>query len=236
MWEGQLAQLATTHRVVSWDWRGVGASDKPRGGYTAETVARDLNALIEHIDAGPVVSIGHGIGSHATLMAAVNRPDQVSKMILASTAPWFSGDRGVAGGMSDEFIAWWRDVTVGTEGRGSFYGTAFAELGANWLFHETPHPAVLHSVLDQALSWPHFVANAYIADFSRIDNEPIFDRVIFPTRIIQGRHDRKQRYEGAVYLARRIPGAELHTLEHSAHMGHLEEPNRFNQLIREFAA
>ena len=51
---------------------------------------------------------------------------------------------------------------------------------------------------------------------------------------MQGRHDRKQRYEGATYMASRIKGARLVTLEHSAHMGEIEELNTFNQALSSF--
>lgn len=55
-----------------------------------------------------------------------------------------------------------------------------------------------------------------------------------PALLIQGRHDRKQRYEGAVYLASRIKNARLVTLENSAHMGQIEELNAFNAALRDF--
>ena len=72
MWEGQVAHLANSHRTITYDWRGTGASDKPRSGYTCEAVAADLCALIEKLDAAPAILVGHGIGTHAMILAAVS--------------------------------------------------------------------------------------------------------------------------------------------------------------------
>jgi pimeloyl-ACP methyl ester carboxylesterase len=52
--------------------------------------------------------------------------------------------------------------------------------------------------------------------------------------IAQARHDRKQRYEGAVYLAKHLPNAKLVTFEHSSHMPHIEEMALFNEELRAF--
>jgi pimeloyl-ACP methyl ester carboxylesterase len=41
-------------------------------------------------------------------------------------------------------------------------------------------------------------------------------------------------YAGAVHTAGLLRNARLVTLEHSAHMGHMEELNSFNQILSRF--
>lgn len=104
MWEGQVAALADQYRTVTYDWRGTGASDKPRTGYTPDRLASDLCELVERLDLAPAVLVGHGIGSHITLIAATERPDLTCGIALASGAPWFGGDLdGTPGGLSKKF-------------------------------------------------------------------------------------------------------------------------------------
>jgi len=81
MWENQVAGLADRFRILTYDWRGTGDSDKPRSGYTAEAAAGDLIALVEALGIAPAALVGHGIGAQLTLMAATARPDIVSKMV-----------------------------------------------------------------------------------------------------------------------------------------------------------
>lgn len=235
MWEGQVAALADRFRTLTWDWRGTGASAKPRAGYTCEAVAADLARLVEHTGAGAAALVAHGIGTHAAMSLAVSRPELVKALVLVSSAPWFTGERdGVAGGLSAEFIRFLQERNGLDGGRGVPYAQACAELGERWLFHHPPAAAVQQAILEQALAWPQVVINAYAASMRGIDHRDRLGRIACPTLLVHGRHDRKQRYEGAVYMAHRIPKARLLTLEDSAHMGQIEELNTFNDAVREF--
>jgi non-heme chloroperoxidase len=235
MWESQVAALASRYRTVTYDWRGTGASDKPRSGYTPEALAGDLCALVERLNLGPAVLVGHGIGSHVTLIAASNRQDLTRGVVLASGAPWYGGDvDGTPGGLSRDFIAFLKRANEFGDPRGVPYPQACAELAEKWLFHQPQSPAVHQSILEQALSWPQVVINTIAGNLVGLDHRERLRHLECPTLVIQGRHDRKQRYEGAVYLAQRIKNARLVTLENSAHMGQIEELNAFNGALREF--
>ncbi len=235
MWEGQVAALAGQYRTVTYDWRGTGASDKPRAGYTPDRMASDLCELVARLDLAPAVLVGHGIGSHITLIAAAERPHLTCGIVLASGAPWFGGDLdGTPGGLSKEFIAFLKRANEFGDPRGVPYPQACAELAEQWLFHDPQPHAVHHAILEQALSWPQVVINMIAGNLAGLDHRKRLLNLQCPTLLIQGRHDRKQRYEGAVYLANRIKNARLVTLENSAHMGQIEELNAFNAALREF--
>lgn len=236
MWESQVAHFALAYRTITWDWRGTGASDKPATGYTVEVCAADLCALIERMGAAPALVVGHGIGTHAMLLAADARPELVKAMVLVSAAPWFSGERdGAAGGVSQAFLDYLARTNALADERGVPYARACEELG-DWLFHRPQSPAVMQWLLDQAFTWPQFVINEYARSMRDLDHRERMRRIGCPTLIIQGRHDRKQRYEGAVTMAKLIRGARLVTLEDSAHMGEIEEVRAFNRHVGAFFA
>ena len=90
-------------------------------------------------------------------------------------------------------------------------------------------------MLDQALTWPQYVLNAYAESMRAIDHRPHLASLSCPIIIVQGRHDRKQRYEGAVHMARMIPGAQLVTFENSSTMANIEEVDAFTRAVAEFA-
>jgi pimeloyl-ACP methyl ester carboxylesterase len=235
-WESQVAALAGEFRTVTFDWRGTGASSKPRTGYTFEVAAADVRTLIERLDLAPAVLVGHGLGAHLALIAAHAAPEAVKGLFLTAAAPWFSGERdGMVGGVSDDFLRFMISrAKDSASGGGVPYAQTCYELGDKWLFHRPQSPGVYQTVLDQALDWPQHVMNAYANSMREIDHRARLPLLPCPTVIVQGRHDKKQRYEGAVHMAHLIPGARLHTLENSATMTNMEEVDAFNRLLVEF--
>jgi non-heme chloroperoxidase len=231
-WESQIAAFAPHHRTLSFDWRGTGASDKPRGGYTGETAAADIMALMEKLGAAPAILVGHGLGAHLALMAAEARPEMVRGLFLTGAAPWFAGERdGKVGGVSEDFLRF--IIEQGSKIETPYAQTCF-DLGDKWVFHRRQSPGVYHAMLEQALEWPQYVVNSYAESMRAIDHRARVGAIRCPTVIAQGRHDRKQRYEGAVHLAQMIKGAELVTLEESGTMANVEEVGRFNEALHEF--
>lgn len=62
-WEYQLNELpAHGLRIIAYDRRGFGKSDKPWGNYDYDTLASDLNALLEELDLREVTLVGFFYG------------------------------------------------------------------------------------------------------------------------------------------------------------------------------
>ena len=63
MWEYQATYLASQGlRVISYDRRGFGRSDKPWTGYDYDTFADDLAALLDALDVGEATLVGFSMG------------------------------------------------------------------------------------------------------------------------------------------------------------------------------
>jgi pimeloyl-ACP methyl ester carboxylesterase len=77
-----MPRLANNYRVVAVDLRGMGGSDKPRGGYTKKTMAEDINQLIHALEAKSAYVAGHDIGSMVAYSLAANHPEAVRKLVL----------------------------------------------------------------------------------------------------------------------------------------------------------
>ncbi|MDP5044799.1 alpha/beta fold hydrolase [Leeuwenhoekiella sp. NPDC079379] len=63
MWEYQVEPLINAgHRVIAYDRRGFGKSDKPWGGYDYDTLAKDLNDLINVLNLTNITLVGFSMG------------------------------------------------------------------------------------------------------------------------------------------------------------------------------
>ena len=72
------------YRVVTFDNRGIGATEDAEG-FTTEQMVGDTAAIIEKLDAGPVRVVGVSMGSFIAQELMVVRPDLVSAAVLMAT-------------------------------------------------------------------------------------------------------------------------------------------------------
>lgn len=81
-WIGVMPRLARNHTVVAPDLRGLGLSEKTRGGYDKQTIADDIDALIKQMGAKSAVVVGHDMGGKAAYILSLSHPKSVSKLVL----------------------------------------------------------------------------------------------------------------------------------------------------------
>jgi pimeloyl-ACP methyl ester carboxylesterase len=229
LWEQQVHHLSGSFRTVVYDHRGVGASDKPRSGYTVQRLADDLHALVGGLGLSDAILVGHGLGGHVVLRCVAEHPEVAGRIVLCSAAPWYVGDKDGAGGFSAEFAD---DLAS---------GMARNAAQANWdlierhLFHADPGLATKIAILQMALAWPLHVLRELMEDLPTVDHRQTLGSIAQPALVLHGRHDRKNRYEGAEALVEGLPNARLVTFEHSAHSPFLEEVEGFNEALAAFA-
>jgi pimeloyl-ACP methyl ester carboxylesterase len=82
----RLVALLSPRRVVTFDFLGWGASDKPAGyPYTAKNQEGDLDAVIRYLNLGKVVLVAHDASGPPAIDWALDHPDQVAALILLNT-------------------------------------------------------------------------------------------------------------------------------------------------------
>jgi pimeloyl-ACP methyl ester carboxylesterase len=74
--------LAETHRVLLYDLRGHGLSERAKIGYDVETMRLDLDAVAGAFSADPITLVGHSYGAVVALRFAMARPERVAKLVL----------------------------------------------------------------------------------------------------------------------------------------------------------
>ena len=85
-WSWQLAHFVTRHRVIAVDLRGHGRSSAPEAGYEPLVFAADVARLLEQLDCGPVVAVGHSMGALVASALAVEHPEMVQALVAVDPA------------------------------------------------------------------------------------------------------------------------------------------------------
>lgn len=101
LWYFSLAPvLARRHRVVLYDLRGHGRSDRTEGGYALSPMSEDLSAVVDAATDGTVSLVGFSFGAAIALRYAVDHPDRVDALVavepplpmdLGAPEAWFLG-------------------------------------------------------------------------------------------------------------------------------------------------
>lgn len=82
-----VALLAKHYKVVAFDNRGVGRTDKPDIPYTLEMMTEDTAGLLKALDIESTHVIGISLGGRIALQFTLAHPDMVEKLVLVSTGP-----------------------------------------------------------------------------------------------------------------------------------------------------
>ena len=82
MWPPLATVLATDHRVIVPDLRGIGLSSKPEGGYEKKNQARDIAGVLDALKIDKIDLVAHDIGNMVAYAFCAQYPVRVKKLVL----------------------------------------------------------------------------------------------------------------------------------------------------------
>lgn len=85
--------LATSCRVVAFDPRGAGRSDKPNIPYSIDGMAEDALGLLDHLDIARATVLGCSMGGRTALMLALDHKERVERLVLAASSAYVPPNR-----------------------------------------------------------------------------------------------------------------------------------------------
>ncbi len=92
-WDVIAPALSPKHKVLGYDLRGRGLSDKPPEGYSEAQHIRDIQGLLDNLNLERTVLMGHSLGGYIALAFAALYPDRVAGLILLDAGGELSQDR-----------------------------------------------------------------------------------------------------------------------------------------------
>jgi pimeloyl-ACP methyl ester carboxylesterase len=92
-WDHQVAHFAEKRRVIRLDLRGHGESGGA-GVRTIEELARDVLALLDHLEIERFVLVGHSMGGMISQTIALAHPERVERLVLVNSIGRMTYSRG----------------------------------------------------------------------------------------------------------------------------------------------
>jgi 3-oxoadipate enol-lactonase len=220
MWDPQVAALKDRYCILNYDMRGHGKSAAPAGPYTLDMLADDVLGLMKHLGIERAKYIGLSIGGMIGQHLALKEPKRFEKMVLADTGH----------AQTPETIKQWEERIRIAESQGMkplVPGTM--ERWFTPAFRDKP----------EARKIAEIVASTPVAGYvgcgqaiMKLNTTARLSDIKLPVLVITGESDGAA--AGTKYIGEHVPGAKFVSIPQAAHIANIEQPEKFNQALREF--
>lgn len=223
-WGAQIEDFARDHDVVAFDMPGHGLSGKLDAPPSFELMARTLEGVLAHIDAGPAHLVGISVGGMIAQVFALRRPHRVRSLSLIATLCTFPEPVREALRERARVARAEGMAKIALLSNDRWFTPAFRDRRPDMLDRATK------SLL---LQDPDFHASMWEM-IAGLDLEAQLPAITCPTLVAAGAEDINAPIAAAEKIASLIAGASLHELAGLGHFPPFEAPAPFNALLRRF--
>ncbi|PZU11594.1 pyrimidine utilization protein D [Sphingomonas sp.] len=229
-WAPNLAALSADHRILAYDHRGTGRSERalPHADLPDAGMVGDVIDLMDSLDIPAAHIIGHAAGAMIAMDLAARAPDRVRSIVTING--WAKAD--------PHFLRCFAARLAILRGAGT---EAFLRAQpiflypANWI---SAHTDELEMELPhQIASFPGAeIVERRIAALAAFDITPVADRIMAPVQVIVSEDDMLVPSDAGRRLAALLPRAELASLQWGGHAVNITDPQGFAQAVLPFLA
>jgi 3-oxoadipate enol-lactonase len=222
-WAPVVPALAERYRVLWFDNRGIGDSDKPEGPYTARLMADDALQVLDEADIERAHVLGASLGGMIAQELAAAAPERVDKLVLCCTTP---------GGAATVPMP---EVTVRlfAEAQTLAPEIALRRFVENALAADAS-AELIQELYELRVANPPDPAGWQAQAAAGRTFEGIAGELGAPTLIVTGTDDNVVDPQNSDVLAERIPGAEVQRIDRAGHLFFWEQPAAFVRIVTEF--
>ncbi len=239
-WKMQIPYLARHCRVVTFDGRGNGRSDRPTeaAAYAETQYAADALAVLDATGTDRAVIVGFSMGAQRGLLLAAEHPERVDGAVFIGPAYQGGGEP-----LTERLAHPWAEPLDTDEGWAKYNKhywlrdyEGFLEFFFSKIFVE-PHST---KPIEDCLGWglettgETLVLTGEAPGLGPEEMRDVAKRVQCPVLVLHGTHDAITSPSRGTALAEHTGGG-LVLLEGSGHAPHVRDPVKTNLLLRDFA-
>ena len=232
VWDLFAPTMVDSFRVLAPDLRGYGQTDKPPTGYSARELAEDLYAFSRALELEPFHLVGHSVGTRLGCQFAARHPELLRSLVLVDCTGFRALSQQepnrraieqlhLAFATREEAAAYLR-----TTHKKNFWSDAVVQQRIEQEMDHLPGGGVAWQYSREVL---HAVNQAHDDDVL-----PEVGQVRCPTLLLRGSESPNLGREEAQRLQAMIAGSELVEIGPAAHYLHLDQPEQFARVTRDF--
>ena len=223
-WRYQVPAFRNSYRVVTFDNRGVGLSDKPPGPYSPALMAEDTIGLMGLLEIEKAHIMGISMGGLIAQEIAINYPGRVFKLVLGST--WACQDNETNGITPDMLAATDLPPRQGFK--------RLLDASVNKFFIRFVLVPLLKLRVRRVKESEFAGIKAQVEGIKKFDSRDRLPSIKAPTLVLTGSKDRVVKPGSSVTLSQKIPGARVVMIKNGSHAVSMEKTKEFNREVLEF--
>jgi sigma-B regulation protein RsbQ len=228
MWRFVAPAFEASHQVVLFDHVGAGGSDltayDPQRYATLSGYADDVVQVLDALDLGQVVFVGHSVSAMIGVLAAGRRPELFDRLVLVGPSPRYVDDGDYRGGFDsaeiDELLATMDDNYLGW--------SAFI---APVIMGNADRPELGEELTNSFCRTDPAIARRFARTTFLADNRADLAGVTTPALVLQCREDVIAPPEVGRYVHEHLAGSELVLLDAVGHCPNLSAPDQVVEAI-----
>lgn len=220
MWDPQVAAFKDRYRILNYDMRGHGQSAAPSGPYSLDMLADDVLGLMKECGIARARYVGLSIGGMIGQTLALRKSPPFEKMVLADTTHT----------QSPEMLKQWdeRIRIAQTQGMKALVPSTM-ERWFTPAFREKPEAKKIADIV-AATPVSGFVGCGHA--IMKLNTTARLKEIRLPVLAITGESDGAA--GGTRYIGENVPGAKFVSIAQASHIANIEQPEKFNQALRDF--
>jgi non-heme chloroperoxidase len=212
-------------RVVAVSLRGHGDSAKPATGYRIEDLASDVVPLLDALEIGRAVLVGHSGSCLVARRVALQAPERVAGLVLEASPTTLRGNAGLQEFVTGVVADLTEPVDPGLA-RALVTDTSSDELPAE----------LTDALVDDVLRFPVRAWKDLFASLAEYDDLADLPSLRAPSLLVWGDADRLVRRSMQDALLHALPRAELIVYRGAGHTPRWEAPERFADDVARFVS
>lgn len=240
-WSHLVDTMDDDHRVVMPDLFGHGESAKPLGDYSLSSHAATMRDLLDHLDIDRVTLVGHSLGGGIAMQFFYLFPERVERLVLVSS-----------GGLGREVNVALRAATLPGAAQVLSVAASAPVLSQVEALGKAATKAGWRPGADISAIWKGFSSlgdresrRAFLATTRAVidiggqsisAHDHLEGSLPIPTLIVWGSKDHMIPASHARSVEQALPECQVEIFDGAGHFPHLDDPDRFARLLREFIA
>jgi len=225
------------YRVITYDRRGFGRSDKPKTGYTYDSLTDDLHTLLVELDLEDVTLVGFSMGGgEVARYFSTYGDERLHSVVFASAVPPYmlqTGDNPEGPLTKAEAAKMTASLTADEESFYDDFMTKFFSAGSELKVTEAQRQEALALCLQSS----KVAALACMTAFGTTDFRDDLPNVSVPALVLHGDSDGTVPFEGSGKRTHEaLDGSELVLIAGAPHGCNVSHAEEFNRALLDFLA